>query len=91
MFFSGYSFICGYIRGLIAILILSKLFKKEKIDILVLYIPNMLIMNSTLKIGCYINECCYGIVNFPIQLIETIINFFAVIYVLVIIYKKGKV
>ena len=86
--FSGYSFIGGYIGLLMAILIMSKIFKKDKIDIMTLYIPSILIMYSILKIGCYIKGCCYGLTNYPIQLIEVIINFIAFICVLYLMYKN---
>lgn len=87
--FSGWSFIGGYIGGLIAIFILSKLFKKDKLDISLLYISNILIMYSILKIGCYIKGCCYGINYFPIQLIEIILNFIAFLYILILICKNN--
>ena len=87
--FSGWSFIGGYIGGLFAILISSKLFKKNKLDISLLYIPNILIMYSILKIGCYIKGCCYGMNNFPIQLMETILNFIAFLYILILICKNN--
>ncbi len=88
--FSGYSFIGGYIGGLLVILVLSKLFKKDKLDIMLLYIPNIIIMYSIMKIGCYIKGCCYGVTNIPIQLIETFINLIAFIYILILINKNKE-
>lgn len=87
--FSGWSFIGGYLGGLLAIFILSKLFKKDKLDTSLLYIPNILIMYSILKIGCYLKGCCYGINYFPIQLIEIILNFIAFLYILILICKNN--
>ena len=88
--FSGYSFIGGYIGLLISIIILSKLLKKDTTDIMVLFVPSALIMYSILKVGCYIKGCCSGITNFPIQLIETAINFFAFIFILILIRKNTR-
>ena len=88
--FSGYSFIGGYIGVLLLVMFLSKLFNKSRLDIMTLYIPSMLITYSILKIGCYIKGCCYGIHNFPIQLIEVIINLIAYIFILILVYKNNK-
>lgn len=88
--FSGYSFIGGYIGTLISILLLSKIFKVNKIEIMILYIPSILLMYSILKIGCYIKGCCYSIISFfPIQLIESFFNFIAFLFVITLI-KKDK-
>lgn len=78
-FVFGYAFIGGYIGILIYPFMISKLFKCNKLDIMKIYIPNMLILYSILKIGCYINGCCGGFI--PIQLIESICYLFAYIYI----------
>lgn len=45
-------------------------------------IPNILLMYSILKIGCFINGCCMGIHNIPLPIIESVIYF--IIYIIII-------
>lgn len=78
-FIFGYAFISGYIGILIHSIICSKLFKCHKLDIMHLFIPNVLLLYSILKICCYINGCCSGII--PIQIIESITYMITYIYI----------
>ena len=87
--FSGYSFIGGYIGVIISIFVISRIYKFKKIDIATLFIPSILIMYSILKIGCYVNGCCYGKIDIPVQLIETFANLISFIIV-VRIQNKDK-
>ena len=56
--------------------------------------PNLVLIYSISKIGCFFSGCCKGVLlsngkNLPIQLIESIINF--VIYIIIIKnYKNFK-
>ncbi len=86
--FSGYSFIGGYIGILLIFPLLSKLFKIKKKELMLIYIPNILLIYSILKIGCYIKGCCYGITSLPIQLVETILNLSAFIFVLCLLFRN---
>ena len=87
--FSYWGAIFGAITG---ILIYSKFFKKSYIDLAQILFPNLILIYSISKIGCYLNGCCEGKIlengkQIPIQLIETVV--FAIIY-LYIIFKKFK-
>lgn len=85
---TGYTFIGGYIGCLISIKLLSIIFKLDKYKIMLLFIPNMLLMYAILKIGCYINNCCIGYIDFPIQLLESIINLIAYFIIIFLIFKN---
>ena len=84
---SGYAFIGGYFSCFILSLLTSKLFKWR--NILILYIPNMLLFYSILKISCYIKGCCSGII--PIQLIESVFNFIGYLYICYLVLKKKDI
>ena len=84
---SGYAFIGGYYSCFILSLFTSKIFKWK--NILILYTPNMLLFYSILKISCYIKGCCNGII--PIQLIESIFNFIAYLYICYLVLKKKDI
>ena len=86
-FLFGYAFIGGYIGLFVYSYFSSKIFKCNKLDIMKIYIPNMLILYSILKIGCFINGCCKGII--PIQIIESICNLIAYIYICILV-KNNK-
>ena len=59
---------------------------------MILYLPNMLLLYSILKIGCYINGCCNGKIFIPIQIVESILNFIAYIYTIyLILNNKNKI
>ena len=83
-FISGYAFISGYLGLILFTIISSKLFKCNKLDIMKIYIPNMLLLYSILKIGCFINGCCKGVI--PIQIIESIT--YLIVYIIICILEK---
>lgn len=87
---SGFAFIGGYFGCLFFILFASKVFKWEMRKIMALYIPNMLLFYSILKVGCYINGCCGGKFIIPIQLIESFSNFVAYIYIYYLFCKNSN-
>lgn len=72
------------------ILFASKVFKWEKSKLITLYIPNMLLFYSILKVGCYINGCCGGKFIIPIQLIESFFNFIAYLYIYYLFCKNSN-
>lgn len=85
---SGFAFIGGYFGCIFLTLFANKVFKWEKIKIMSLYIPNMLLLYSILKIGCFINGCCGGNFIIPIQLIESFFSFVAYIYIYYLFCKN---
>ncbi len=88
---SGYTFIFGAFGGFISILVYSFISKKDLKMLCNIFIPNLLIIYSVSKIGCYLNGCCGGItiMNYtvPIQLIESI-TYFA-IYLFILLRKNS--
>ena len=89
---SNHAFIGGYIGTLIFLSLVCKLFNCKKNDLMILYLPNMLLLYSILKIGCYINGCCNGKIFIPIQIVESILNFIAYIYTIyLILNNKNKI
>lgn len=83
---SGYSFIGGYLGGIIILLIYGKAIKIDTYKLLSLYLPSLLLLYSILKFICLKLGCCESDIV-PIQLIEIIINF--ILYIVIFIkYKK---
>lgn len=83
---SGYSFIGGYLGGIIVLLIYSRAIRIDNYKILSLYLPSLLLLYSILKFICLKLGCCESDIV-PIQLIEIIINF--ILYIIIFIkYKK---
>lgn len=85
--FSYWGSIFGAITG---ILIYAKLAKKSYTDLAQILFPNLILIYSISKIGCYLNGCCEGKIlengiQIPIQLIETVV--FAIIYFYIILRK----
>ncbi len=86
---TGYTFIGGYIGGILAIMFFMKIIHNRNDDIIIMYLMNLILMYAILKIGCLIKGCCYGIGNIPIQLIESIANL--IVYFLVLtLFIQGK-
>ena len=86
IFFKGYIFYGGIIGSIILTYVYCK---KENINIEEVFnilIPNILLIYSICKIGCYLNGCCVGINHIPIQLIESILCF--ITYLFIIINRK---
>lgn len=77
---SGYSFIGGYIGGLIGITVFLQIINCYKHELIYLFSLNLLYMYTILKIGCFIQGCCYStLLPFPIQLLESLFTFFIII------------
>ena len=75
---SGYAYTGGIIGGIITLMIISKIFGEKMDKLFIIFVPNLFLIYSISKIGCYLNGCCEGIIinNFriPIQLIESVIE-----------------
>lgn len=87
---SGYTFVGGYIGGLVSLILMSKLFKRKILKLMYIYIPNMLLMYGILKLGCYVKGCCGSYVEIPIQLIEAIINLMGYMFILWLVKVESK-
>lgn len=85
--FRGYIFYGGIICGIFMIYAYSKFLKLDIKEVFNVFIPNFLIIYSICKIGCFFNECCGGINQFPIQLLESLLCF--IIYV-ILMFKREK-
>ena len=85
---SGYTFIGGFIGGILAILFFMKVIHQKNDSIIILYLLNLILMYAILKVGCFINGCCYGIWNIPVQIIESIVNFILYFLVLILFIKE---
>ena len=89
--FSGYAFIGGYIGTILFILFSSIFFKWNRNNLIILYMPNMLLSYGILKIGCFVKGCCGGYLIIPIQLIETIVFILFYIYICYSMLKNKNV
>ena len=76
---SGYSFIGGVIGSILTIILYCKIYKLNLKNILSNF---TVIYYSISKIGCFLNNCCYGSINinnvtynFSLQLIDSAIMF----------------
>ncbi|MBR3134427.1 MAG: prolipoprotein diacylglyceryl transferase [Clostridia bacterium] len=72
---NGYMIYGGIITAIVEVNLYCYLNKIETKKVFDVIIPNMLIMYSIFKIGCFINGCCIGKYDIPIQLIESIVCF----------------
>ena len=79
---SGYSFIGGIIGSFLTITLYCKRYKLDLKNIVSNFIVIYPLIYAISKIGCFLNNCCYGIVSinninyiFPLQLIDSIIMF----------------
>lgn len=77
---SGYSFLGGMIGSILVVALYSKRYKLDFIKILSNFMVIYPLVYSISKIGCFLNGCCYGIINindinykFPLQLVDTTI------------------
>lgn len=85
--FNGFSYmggVLGYIAFIKIYNIIYKNFPKKINTLLLFAIP---IIYSISKIGCYINGCCNGVTNIPLQLIECLV-YFIIFIVFFYLYKK---
>lgn len=72
----------GIILRIIVIYLYSKLIDINVKKIFSIIVPNTLLLYSLLKLGCFINGCCYGINNIPLPIIESIIYLFIYLYII---------
>ena len=77
---SGYSFLGGIIGSILAVVLYCKKYKLDYINILSNFMVIYPLIYSISKIGCFLNGCCYGIINinninynFPLQLVDSAI------------------
>lgn len=86
---NGHSFTGGFVGIIISLLLFSKISKVKFNDLLVLYLPSLILLYGILKIGCFCIGCCSGFISIPIQLIESSVSLF--IFVLLIKLSKEKI
>lgn len=93
---SGYSFIGGVIGSILVVALYCKRYKLDFINILSNFMVVYPLIYSISKIGCFLNGCCYGIINinnmnynFPIQLINSIIML-GLFLILLLQFNKRK-
>ena len=79
---SGYSFIGGVIGSILAIVLYCKRYKLKFKNMLSIFTTIYPLIYSISKIGCFLNNCCYGTIsinsvtyNFSLQLIDSVIMF----------------
>lgn len=80
--FSSYSFIGGYIGSIVTCFIFSKIVNNNLKNLLVIYLPTLILMYSILKIGCFIKGCCGSHCSIPVQLVESIISLIMYLYII---------
>lgn len=93
---SGYSFLGGVIGSILVVALYCKKYKLNFLNILSNFTVIYPLIYSISKIACFLNGCCYGIINindinyrFPLQLIDFIIMLILFI-ILLITYNKEK-
>lgn len=90
---NGFVFYGGLLGMLSAFGIYCAQYRINYKDVLELIAPAIPLFHVFGRIGCYIAECCGGINGFPIQLVESGMNFgiFLLLYILQNLQKmKGK-
>ena len=93
---SGYSFLGGIIGSILAVVLYCKKYKLDYINILSNFMVIYPLIYSISKIGCFLNGCCYGIINinninynFPLQLVDSAIMLILFL-ILFMQFKKQK-
>lgn len=94
MIFRGYSFWGAILGAISGIFIFSIIYKKSFLELAKILFPNLILVYSISKIGCFFNGCCGGKIlengiQIPIQLIETIV--FAILYLYIILREYKNV
>jgi len=84
---SGYMFYGGMFLGILYIFLYCKIKELNYKAIFEVVIPNFLLFFAICKIGCFLNNCCTGIFDFPIQIVESII---CIITYLIIMKKESS-
>ena len=93
---SGYSYLGGMVGSIIFITLYCFKNKINKKDILSIFSVLYPLIYSVSKIGCFLNECCFGVIkikdfsfSFPLQLIDSAIMLI-LFFILLLQYKKSK-
>ncbi|MBC8474058.1 MAG: prolipoprotein diacylglyceryl transferase [Candidatus Omnitrophica bacterium] len=64
----------GILGGIIAGIVFSKLKKTSFWKLADLVAPSIILGQAIGRIGCFLNGCCYGVNNYPVQLYESFLN-----------------
>ena len=93
---SGYSYLGGIIGSVIFIILYCFKYKLNLKDILSAFSVVYPLIYAVSKIGCFLNECCFGIIKinnntyyFPLQLIGTVIMLI-LFFILFFQYQRNK-
>ena len=91
---SGYSFLGGMLGSILVVILYCKKYKLDFINMLSNFTVIYPLIYSISKIGCFLNDCFYGIIKindinykFPLQLFDSIIMF---ILFLILLVKSNK-
>lgn len=94
---SGYSFLGGILGSILFITLYCKKYKLDFISIFSNFTVIYPLIYSISKIGCFLNDCCYGIINInninykvPLQLFDSTIMLLLFIILLVQYIKQKK-
>ena len=94
---SGYSFLGGIIGSILVVAMYCKKYKLDFMNILSNFTVIYPLIYSISKIGCFLNGCCYGIINIndinykiPLQLVDSIIMLVLFLILLVQFNKQKK-
>lgn len=94
---SGYSFLGGIIGSILVVALYCKKYKLDFINILSNFMVIYPLIYSISKIGCFLNGCCYGVINindinhkFPLQLVDSAIMLILFFILLIQSYKQRK-
>ncbi len=82
----GYMFYGGFLLAMLLVAVYTKKKKIENINLIVF--NNMVVLYAIWKFGCFVDGCCAGINQFPLQVFETIICL--AIYVGLILTKNDE-
>lgn len=93
---SGYSFLGGILGSILVVALYCKKYKLHFINIISNFMVIYPLIYSISKIGCFLNGCCYGVINindinykFPLQLVDSAIMLI-LFFILLIQSNKQK-
>ncbi len=78
----------GFLSGLAAMIVYTGVNKLKFWDVVDLITPYIALAQSAGRIGCFLNGCCYGICNFPIQLVSSAVLF--VIFIVLLLWQNRR-
>ncbi len=94
---SGYSFLGGILGSILAVILFCKKYKLDYLNILPHFFVIYPLIYSISKIGCFLNGCCYGVINinninykFPLQLIDSAIMLILFFILLIKAHNQKK-